>query len=101
MTTMNDTPVGRVEIAKLLDVDDRTPHAWMARGLLPRPDFEKVNGSPAWRRSTIVAWAVHTRRLPAELIEEAASLGYEAAVGTGPQRGGKLAKQAHGFEASA
>jgi hypothetical protein len=76
--------LGRVEIAKLLRVETRTPHAWTTRGLLPDPDFEQVNGGPAWNRATIVEWAVRTGRLPEYLAEEGAQYGEVAA-----KRGGR------------
>lgn len=67
--------LGRVEIAKLLEVDTRTPHAWSARGRLPEPDYEAVNAGPAWDRATIIEWAVRTGRLPESLAEEGAQHG--------------------------
>lgn len=82
------TVLGRIEIAKLLEVDTRTPHAWLARGLMPPPDHECVNGGPAWDRSTILAWAVKTGRLPDSLCIEGAQ------YGTAPtRRGGQLVKK--------
>ena len=79
--------IGRVEIAKLLGVETRTPHAWSARGRLPEPDFESVNAGPAWKRSSIIKWAVETGRLPEYLAEEGAEYGPVAAV-----RGGRRQK---------
>jgi len=66
---------GRFEIAELLDVDSRTPHAWSHRGLLPPPDHVSVNNGPAWDRSTIIRWAVETGRLPESLAEEGSQYG--------------------------
>lgn len=85
--------VGRTEIADLLDVDSRTPHAWMARRLLPSPDHESVNGSPAWDRETIVIWAAQTGRLPESLRDEADNYGVENVA---DQRGGRVAKRRFG-----
>lgn len=59
--------VGLIEIADLLEVGKRTPHAWAYRRLLPPPDFEPVNGLRAWHRSTILEWAARTGRLPDRL----------------------------------
>lgn len=81
--------VGLQEIAALLDVDDRTPHAWLYRKRLPVPDFPSVNGLRAWKRKTIVKWAAETGRLPADgtLADEASKL--KVAVPT--HRGGRRA----------
>lgn len=92
MTNLN-APYGRIEIAELLDVDKRTPHAWMNRGVLPAPDFEHVNGSPAWLGSTIIAWAARTGRLPEYLRPVAEAAGYEIYEAG---RGGRVAKAEHG-----
>lgn len=81
--------LGRIEIAELLDVDQRTPHAWYQRDLLPPPDHGSVNGSPAWNRDTIVRWAVITGRLPDSLAIEGAKYGPQAET-----RGGRKAKKA-------
>ena len=62
--------VGRVEIAKLLQVETRTPHAWSARGLLPEPDYAAVNGGSAWNTTTIIEWALRTGRCPVALRAE-------------------------------
>lgn len=64
------TIVGLQEIAVLLSVKDRTPHAWAFRGLLPDPDFASINGSRAWKRATILRWAAATGRLPESLAGE-------------------------------
>lgn len=87
--------LGRVEIADLLEVDKRTPHAWYQRGLLPAPDHAEVNGGPAWDRVTILKWAYDTGRWPEGLssIEE---LGDVALMGTPGKRGGRLAKARYG-----
>lgn len=62
--------VGLQEIADLLEVNRRTPHAWQYRKLLPPPDYPSVNGLKAWNRSTIVEWAARTGRLPTGLRAE-------------------------------
>lgn len=80
--------LGRVEMAKLLQVDQRTPHAWHTRDLLPNPDHESINGSPAWDRDTVIAWAARTGRLPVELAEEGVALVGFCEV----ERGGRAAK---------
>jgi len=64
------TVLGLAEMAVFLEVGKRTPYAWRARDLLPRPDHESVNGSPAWDRATLVGWAARTGRLPVGLAEE-------------------------------
>jgi hypothetical protein len=64
--------VGLQEIAELLEVNKRTPHAWQYRRLLPPPDYDSINGLRAWRRATIVQWAARTGRLPASLRNEVA-----------------------------
>lgn len=79
--------VGLQEIAVLLDVDSRTPHAWQYRTLLPVPDYESINGLRAWDRSTIVQWAAETGRLPEFLGDEAEELGVEVS----DRRGGRAA----------
>lgn len=56
--------VGLQEIAVLLGVEKRTPHAWAFRGLLPEADYPSINGSRAWKRATILKWAAATGRLP-------------------------------------
>lgn len=62
--------VGLQEIAVLLGVEKRTPHAWAFRGLLPDPDFASINGSRAWKRATILRWAAQSGRLPESLADE-------------------------------
>lgn len=66
---MTDLPeiVGLQEIADLLEVGRRTPHAWQYRKLLPPSDYPSINGLRAWRTSTILKWAANTGRLPASL----------------------------------
>lgn len=61
--------VGLQEMADLLEVGRRTPHAWQYRRLLPPPDFASINGMRAWRTSTILQWAANTGRLPKSLRE--------------------------------
>lgn len=91
---MNTAKVlGRVEVADLLEVDTRTPHAWFTRKLMPTPDHPAVNGGPAWNRETVVAWAAQTGRLPDSLVDEAMLLGVEIKT---DQRGGRKAKAAFG-----
>jgi hypothetical protein len=73
---------GKAEMAGddgLFDVQPRTPHVWRDRGELPPPDNEgaPVNGSDAWKRSTLLLWAVQTGRVPllrSELDREDAQL---------------------------
>ena len=80
--------LGLIEIADLLDVDKRTPHAWFYRGLMPEPDHQSVNGSRAWERASVIAWAAKTGRLPVDLAKEGVDLvGY-----CGVERGGRAAK---------
>ncbi len=69
--TESNAVVGLQEIADLLEVGKRTPHAWQYRKLLPPADYPSVNGLRAWDRSTIVQWAADTGRLPPELRSEA------------------------------
>jgi hypothetical protein len=68
-TTLDDLPeiVGMQELADLLDVGRRTPHAWHYRKLLPPADFDSINGLRAWRTETVLEWAANTGRLPARL----------------------------------
>jgi len=81
--------LGLVEIAKLLGVDKRTPHAWFYRGLMPEPDHESVNGGRAWDRVSVVRWAAVTGRLPVELAQEGVDL---TDTPLPIQRGGRGAK---------
>ena len=83
--------LGLVEIADLLEVDTRTPHAWFYRGLMPEVDHPSVNGGRAWNRRSIITWAATTGRLPEHMADEGA-LYYK-----GPpvkSRGGRRAKAA-------
>ena len=83
----NDAEVlGLAEIADLLEVTKRTPHAWKYRKLLPPHDHDSVNGLTAWNRSTIIEWAAATGRLPVTLRSDVDS---EVA----PHRGGRAAKE--------
>lgn len=83
--TETDSIVGLQEIADLLEVNRRTPHAWQYRKLLPPPDYASINGLRAWDRSTIIQWAAKTGRLPSKLRQEASG---EVLV----PRGGRQAK---------
>lgn len=56
--------LGLQELAVLLEVNKRTPHAWKHRGVLPPADYSSINGLEAWNRDTILAWAKETGRLP-------------------------------------
>lgn len=79
--------LGLQEIADLLEVNKRTPHAWQYRKLLPPADYASVNGLKAWKRSTIITWAADTGRLPPTLRHEAPN----AVI----PRGGREAKAAN------
>ena len=83
--------LGLQEIAELLRVEKRTPHAWQYRKLLPPPDFESINGLKAWKRRTVLTRAKRTGRLPAAdkaLLAEADKIRGEI-----PEvRGGRQAK---------
>ncbi len=50
-------------IARLLKVSKHTPNQWRQRDLLPEVDFPELM-RPAWRKSTIIAWARSTGRWP-------------------------------------
>lgn len=56
-------PVGVLEMAERLGIQDRSVHMIRRRGQLPPPDYEQVNGSRAWEWSTILWWAGETDRL--------------------------------------
>lgn len=58
-----DLPLGMKEVAEFLRVKRTTVHQWNFREVLPPRDYT-VNGLPAWKRSTIVAWARATGRTP-------------------------------------
>jgi hypothetical protein len=62
MAPDSSTPVGAVEIAQHLGVQQATVAQWRQRDLLPEPDWT-VGGRPAWRLGTILAWAQETGRL--------------------------------------
>lgn len=61
-------PVGALEIAGRLDIQDRSIHMIRRRGQLPRPDYDNVNGSRAWEWATILWWAGETGRLRTDLL---------------------------------
>jgi hypothetical protein len=65
-----ESVVGLQEIAEMLEVNRRTPHAWQYRRLLPPPDYNSINGLKAWDRTTIIEWAARTGRLPETLRSE-------------------------------
>lgn len=67
----DQTVIGMTELSEFLDVAPRTPHMWYFRGLLPPEDFKSINGTRAWKRSTLLKWAARTGRLPARLVPEA------------------------------
>lgn len=56
-------PVGVLEIAERLGVQDRSVHMMKRRERLPRPDYAQINGSAAWDWRTILWWAGETGRL--------------------------------------
>lgn len=56
-------PVGVLEIADRLGVQDRSVHMMIRRDRLPAPDYESINGSRAWNWRTILWWAGETGRL--------------------------------------
>lgn len=89
--------LGLQEIAILLDVRGRTPHAWKYRGRLPAPDYSSINGLSAWKRSTVIRWAAETGRLPQELLGEVENLGIEVPE----RRGGRPAAAKAKAEAAA
>jgi len=83
--------LGLQEIAELLEVEKRTPHAWQYRKLLPPADFDSINGLKAWKRKTVLRWAKATGRLPAgnaALSDEAGRIKVEEPE----HRGGRHAK---------
>lgn len=64
-------PVGVLEIAPRLDVEDRSVHQWLHRHRLPDADYPSVNGTRAWEWATILWWAGETGRLrTADLVAE-------------------------------
>lgn len=56
-------PVGVLEVAARLGVEDRSVHQWLHRNRLPAADYETVNGSRAWEWRKILWWAGETNRL--------------------------------------
>lgn len=65
--------VGMSELPGFLRLaSPRTASAWQQRKKLPPPDYPSVNGSPAWRRLTIIRWAAATGKLPPWLEAEGA-----------------------------
>jgi hypothetical protein len=59
------------------------------RGLLPKPDFESVNGVRAWQWATILEWAGKT----GHLVSPTARAEYEERFGKAPvevRRGGPV-----------
>lgn len=73
-------PLGAAEVARLLAVSRDTVRQWRYRRVFPEPDWPEVNMHPAWKRSTVVGWAVAGGRLgrghsvePSELVEAEAS----------------------------
>lgn len=87
-----ETPMGTLEVAELLGVKDRTVHQWLRRNLMPEEDFPRVNGSRAWKRSTILRWAGRTGRLAAEAKDlRAEYLARWGADAIAPRAGGRLA----------
>ena len=57
----SSAPLGMIEIGQLLGVKYNTVQRWRQRGIFPAPDL-RVGGSPAWKCSTVVAWAESTGR---------------------------------------
>jgi hypothetical protein len=80
--------LGLIELAELLEVDKRTPYAWVYRDLMPAPDHPEVNGGKAWDRATILQWAARTGRLPESLEGDPAVADIERP----DRRGGRKAK---------
>jgi hypothetical protein len=51
-------PVGLIDMAARLGVDDRTPQQWHHRGQLPPADWPSVSGRSAWCwPHTVKPWA--------------------------------------------
>ncbi len=48
-------PVGVIEIARRRDVARETAHAWKRNGKFPEPQYDSVNGYPAWEWAEIDA----------------------------------------------
>lgn len=62
-------PVGKIEVAARLGVQERTAHMWQFRGLLPDPEFT-VNGLPAWSWLTVLRWAGDGGRLGTDELRD-------------------------------
>lgn len=67
------TFVGLREIAKLLEVEPRTPTIWRNRSHrgdlvppMPEPQGYVSGNRPIWDRKVIMAWAKETGRLPSQ-----------------------------------
>jgi len=58
-----DDPVGVIEIAERLGVQDRSVHMMRRRGVIPAPHYDQINGSRAWEWRTVLWWAGETGRL--------------------------------------
>jgi hypothetical protein len=58
--------VGLRDIARILEVDGRTPTKWRDRGILPEEDGKISDTFPIWERRTILRWAAETGRLPTQ-----------------------------------
>ena len=59
---MNARPIGKLEMAEVLQVLPGTVHKWRQRDLLPPADYPAVNGYPAWELLTILHWVTRSRR---------------------------------------
>ena len=55
-------PLGREEIATMLQVRVGTVSQWITRGIFPAEDM-RVSGSPLWWQATVESWAQETGRL--------------------------------------
>lgn len=64
-------PVGVKEAADRLGGSRKTVWWWRDSGVMPDPDYESVNSSPAWEWVPLLRWAGKTGRLHDErAIEE-------------------------------
>lgn len=63
-----EAPLGRHEIAKLLDVLPQTVTVWQSRNIFPPPDLS-TRRQNLWWRDTVEAWARETGRWPYEQEE--------------------------------
>lgn len=54
--------VGLADIPPMLGIARQTARQWRSRGILPE-EQAVVSGTPAWERSTIIDWALETRRI--------------------------------------